>query len=62
MSTSALCSDLPRLGLVVARVDVGERLPVGVPDDVLPGIGAAPQGDGKWRDVIEGGTERSGRH
>jgi hypothetical protein len=47
---------LPRFGLVVAGVDVGERLPVGVPDDVplfasnpfdlVPGSGAVVRA---WR-------------
>jgi hypothetical protein len=28
---------LPRLGLVLSRVEVGERLPVGVADDIAAG-------------------------
>jgi hypothetical protein len=32
---------LPRFGFVAARIEVGDRLPVVVSDDILPGILAA---------------------
>jgi hypothetical protein len=37
---------------------MGERLPVGVPNDIAPGILSARQGAGKRRDVIEGAASR----
>jgi hypothetical protein len=41
---------LPCLGFVVAGIDVGERLTVGVPDDIAAGHRVGCQGGGKRRD------------